>query len=124
MLYPTAHGLPCYSSIVIVDVIGQWSVTLAQITTGDLDVAVIAQLSSAQLPLGYLLEPGAVEMVALNALLRRRGRQQMLEDTTRDADNALVFADLNAEFHGLPIGVPPGVFGKCEKHDAPSLGQI
>jgi hypothetical protein len=44
----------------------------AQIASGDLDIAVIGQLSSSQLPLDRKLEPGALEVEGFQATLRCR----------------------------------------------------
>jgi hypothetical protein len=41
-----------------------------------------------------------------------------LKDPPADPHNASIFADLNAEFDGHPVGVPPRIFGKYEKHGA------
>jgi len=46
-------------------------IALAQVTPGDLNVAIISQLSPPQLPLGNPLETGPVEVIALNASLGR-----------------------------------------------------
>jgi hypothetical protein len=42
----------------------------------------------------------------------------VLKDPPADAHNRSIFADLNPEFDGHPVGVPPRVFGKCEEHGA------
>ena len=38
------------------------------------------------------------------------------EDLARHSDDALVFAETDAELDYLPIGIPAGVLGKAEKH--------
>jgi hypothetical protein len=57
----------------------------------DLDIAVVGQLSAAQLPLSDHLEPRALEMERLDAPLRRRTLiEEPLEDATRYPDRAFV----------------------------------
>jgi NAD(P)-dependent dehydrogenase (short-subunit alcohol dehydrogenase family) len=46
---------------------------LPQITTGDLDISVISQLTAAQLPLGDEFEPRPVQVVGFEAAFRCRG---------------------------------------------------
>jgi hypothetical protein len=59
--------------------------------------------------LGNALEAGPL-VVGFNAALGGRAfREQALEHPPRNPDHAAVFADLNPELHGLPLGVPAGV---------------
>jgi hypothetical protein len=46
-------------------------ISLPQITAGDFDIAIIGQLATAELALNDKLEPGSMEVVALDALLGR-----------------------------------------------------
>src|SRR5438105_3373820 len=88
---------------------------LPQIATGDLDIAIVGQLSPPNLPLGDQFEPGPVKMVGFEAAFRRRCLwKQGLENAPGHADHTLIFADAYAEFDRNPVGVPPGVFGECE----------
>ena len=49
---------------------------------------------------------------ALTALRGRPLGKQALEDAPRHPDHAAVLADLDAELHGLPRGIPAGVLGE------------
>jgi hypothetical protein len=48
-------------------------VSFPQISTGDLNIAVVGQLPSPNLPLGDKFEPGPVKMVSFEAPFRRWG---------------------------------------------------
>jgi hypothetical protein len=88
-----------------------------QIAAGDLDVAIIGQLSAAQLPLHNQLEPRPLEMEGFHALLgRRRLIEEMLKDPPGDPHGALVLADDDAELDAIAVIVPGRIFGKSEKH--------
>jgi hypothetical protein len=92
-----------------------------QVSAGDFDIAITGQLPAAQLAFGYQFEPGPLKIVAFEATLRRRGLpEQTLKDPPGDAHNASILAYLNPEFDGNPVGVPPRVFGKGEKHEETS----
>jgi hypothetical protein len=92
-----------------------------QVSAGDFDIAITGQLPAAQLAFGYQFEPGPLKMVSFEAPLRRRGlREQRLKDPPGDAHNASILADLNPEFDGHPVGVPPRVLGEREKHEETS----
>jgi hypothetical protein len=83
---------------------------------GDLDIAGLGQLSPPQLPLRNHLEPGALEMVCLDAPFGRRTLvQEALEDPTSNPHCALIGAEDNSELDSIPIVVPAGIFGKLEK---------
>jgi hypothetical protein len=96
----------------------QWSrFAFPEISAGNFDIAIVGQMPAAQLAFGYQFEPGSVEMIAFEAPLGCRAlRQQALKDPPADPHDASILADLNAEFDGHPVGVPPRIFGKCEKH--------
>jgi hypothetical protein len=72
-------------------------------------------LSGQDAPIGLSLEPGTLQVVGLDAALRRGPLgQQVLEHAPRHPDG---FADLDPELHRLPFGIPAGVVGKGEKHE-------
>jgi hypothetical protein len=89
----------------------------SEISAGDFDIAIVGQLPATHLAFGYQFE-----IVGFEAPLGCRAlREHALKDPPADAHNASIFADLNAEFDGHSIGVPPGILGKCEKHGGPPL---
>lgn len=91
--------------------------TLAQVAAGDLDVAVVGEQATAQLAFGDQLQPGPLEVVGFKtALGGGRSIEEAPEHLPRHPDDALVFADTDAKFDRLPVGVPPRVFGEAEKH--------
>jgi len=51
---------------------------LSHIAAVDLDIAVIGQLSAAQLPLGDVLEPRSVQVITLNAPLEYWGQDMAI----------------------------------------------
>jgi hypothetical protein len=54
-------------------------------------------------------------LIGFDASLRRGTlREQPLEHAPREPDHAAVLADLDPDFHRLPIGVPAGVLGKAD----------
>jgi hypothetical protein len=88
-----------------------------QITARDLSIAIIGQLPPSNLPLGDQFEPGSVEMVGFEAAFRRGGFwKQDLEHAPGNAHHGLVLAHPDAELDAIPVGVPPGVWGKAEEH--------
>jgi hypothetical protein len=92
----------------------------AQVAAVDLDIAVVGQLPVAQLPFGDKLEPGPLEVVRCKAALGRYcAVDKAPEDLARNTNDPLVFADADAKFNGLPVGIPAGVLGEAEEHDAP-----
>jgi hypothetical protein len=98
--------------------------TLPKVPAGQLDIAVLGQLAQAQLPLRSHLEPGAVEMISLDALLRGRAMaEKALQDAPRNADDALVFPNGNPELDGIVFGVPMSVRRETEEHGAPRCGR-
>jgi hypothetical protein len=59
-------------------------------------------------------------MIGFEASFGRRGLcEQVLEDAPTDMHDTSIFADLDPEFDGHPVGVPPGVLGKRKKHATP-----
>jgi hypothetical protein len=77
---------------------------LAQITSGDLDVAVLGQLPATQLTLRDHLEPCALKVECLDAPLGRRTLiEEPLEDPTSDPDTALIGTEDDAEFDGVAL---------------------
>jgi len=65
-------------------------------------------------------DPGSVEMVGFELPFRRGGvGKQDLEHTSRNANDALIFAHADAELGGNPIGVPPSVWRKAEERETP-----
>ena len=80
----------------------------SEISAGDFDIAIVGQLPAAQLAFGYQFEPGSVEMIAFEAPLGCRAlREQALKDPPADPHNASIFANLNPEFDGHPVGADP-----------------
>ena len=76
----------------------------------DLHVPILGQLPPTDLPLGDALEPGTLEIVGLDAPLRRRSfGQKTLEHPPRNPDHTTVLPNLDAELHRLPLGIPAGV---------------
>src|SRR2546421_2228951 len=79
-------------------------ITFMQVASGDLDIAVIGQLPSSQLPFDRKLEAGALEVKRFQATLGRwRLIEQSLEDAPMDADGALVLAEHNRELDRSPL---------------------
>jgi hypothetical protein len=94
----------------------------SQIATGDLNIPIVGQLPAPNLPLGDEFKPGPVQMVGFEAPFRRAGfRKQDLEDAPGNPHDALIFADADAELDSVPVGVPPGVGRKSEKHRPPVM---
>jgi hypothetical protein len=90
----------------------------AQVATGDLDIAVIGQLPTANLPLGDQFEPGSVKTVGFKAAFGRGGLwKQDLEKAPGNPHYAFILAHPDAELDGVPVGVPPGVRRKAEEHE-------
>ena len=82
---------------------------LTHIASAYLHVPVLGQLAPAQLPLGDVLKPGPLEAVSLDTAIRGRPfREEALECSARDPNHAAVFADLDPELYGLPLGIPSG----------------
>ena len=80
-------------------------IVFAQIAHGDLDVAVIGQLSSSLLPFDGQLEPRSLKVESLQATLRRRWLiEQSLEGAPMNAYRALVLAFIR-EDAALPISL-------------------
>src|SRR5271169_223555 len=90
---------------------------LTQIAASDLDVPVLGQRTPPQLPLGGFLKACPLQMVCFNAAFGGGClRQQALEHAPGYPHDAAIFADFNAEFDSLPLGIPSGVIGKGEEH--------
>jgi hypothetical protein len=69
-----------------------------QITTGDLDIAVVGQPPSTNLPFGDQFETRPVKVVRFEAAFRRRSLwKQDLENAPGHAHHTLVFADAYTE---------------------------
>jgi hypothetical protein len=63
-----------------------------------------------------------MQMVGFEAPFRcRRLIEQPLEDAAGNAHHAFIFTGADAEFDGVPVGIPPGVLGECEKRPRPPL---
>jgi hypothetical protein len=104
--------------------LADWRRLLAQVASGDLDIAGIGQLAAAQLPLGDHLEPGALEMECLDAPFRRRALiEKSLEDSPADPDGALVGPEDDAELDGVVLVVPSGVFGELKEQHLDLLAE-
>jgi hypothetical protein len=93
-----------------------------QVAASDLDVPIVGQMPTPNFSLGDEFEPGAVQVVGFEAPFRRAGfRKQDLEDAPGNPHDALIFADTYAELDSVPVGVPPGVGRKSEKHRPPAV---
>ena len=87
-----------------------------QITTGDLDVAIIGQFPSTQLPLGDYLKAGALEMERLDAPLRRRPLiEEALENAARNPHRALIGTEDDREFEGIAVVIPACILWELEE---------
>ena len=76
-----------------------------EISAGDLDVAVLGQLSAANLAFRDEFEPGPINVIGFDAALRRRAvPKQVLEHAPRDGHGAVILADADAELDGGPFG--------------------
>ena len=79
--------------------------------------SVFGQLPPTQAALGDALKARALEVVGFEAPLGgRKVRQKAIKHAPWDPDNAFVFADGDAKFHGLPLVIPAGIRGKGEEH--------
>jgi hypothetical protein len=90
---------------------------MAQVPPGNLDVAVFGQLPPMQLALGNPLKTRALEVICFQAAFGGcMACQKALEHSSWDPDNAFVFADGDAKFHRLLLGISVGICGKSEEH--------
>jgi hypothetical protein len=88
-----------------------------QVTTGNLNIAIVGQLPPTKFALSDEFEPGAMKMVGFEAAFRRGFLwKQDLEHAPRHANDALILAHCHAELYGRPIGVPAPVRGKTKEH--------
>src|SRR6516162_8404354 len=61
-------------------------------------------------------------MVGFDAAFRSRCLgEQDLEHAPGNANDAFILADADAEFDGVPAGVPPGVWREAEEHGPPTI---
>jgi hypothetical protein len=94
-----------------------------QIATGDLDIAVLGQLPSTDLPFGDQFEPRPVKVVRFEAAFRRRNLwklwKQDLENAPGHAHHPLIFADAYTELDDGSLGVPAGIGRKAKEHGPP-----
>jgi hypothetical protein len=108
---PVGRGMHCCSKF-----------AFAEVATSDLDIPIVRQLPAANLPLGDEFEPGAVQMVGFEAPFWRGGLwKQDLEHAAGNTYDSLILADADAELDSVPVGVPPGVGRKSEKHRPPAV---
>jgi hypothetical protein len=95
---------------------------LPQITTGDLDIAVLRQLSPPKFSLGDEFEPGSMKMVGFQTPLGCWGLiEQGLEHAPGDTHCAFILADAHAELDGQSFGVSPGIGRKTKEHEIPPM---
>jgi hypothetical protein len=74
---------------------------LAQISTRNLNVAIVGQLPATDLPLCDPFQSSPMQMVGFEASFgRRRFIKQALKDTPGNPDDALILADPDAELDG------------------------
>jgi hypothetical protein len=95
---------------------------LAKVAAGDLDVALIGQPTLARLVLGDQLEAGPLQMVGLGTTPGRRAAvKKAPEHVAPNADDTFIFANPNAEFDGLTLGIPAGIVREGEEYDMPRI---
>jgi hypothetical protein len=101
-------------------------VALAEVTTRDLDIAILGQLPAAHLPLCDQFKSRPVQMVGFEATFRSRGLgEQRPERAAMHAHNALVLAYLDAECDAVLVGVPSRIRWKGEEHrDLPDTEDV
>lgn len=93
---------------------------LPQIATGDLDITVVGQLPTPNLPFGDQFEPRPVEVLRFEAALRRRSLwKQDLENASGHAHHTLIFADAYTELDDGSLGVPVSIGWKAKEHGFP-----
>jgi hypothetical protein len=88
--------------------------------TGDLDITVVGQLPSTNLPFGDQFEPRPVKVVRFEAAFRCRSIwKQNLENAPGDAHHTLIFADAYTELDDRSLGVPASIGRKAKEHGPP-----
>jgi hypothetical protein len=88
-----------------------------KIAARDLGVAVIGQLSAANLPLSDEFEPGTMKVIAFEAAFRRRGLiNRRLEDAPGNPNHPLIVAHPDSELDGVSFRAPPSVRWEAEEH--------
>jgi hypothetical protein len=93
---------------------------IPQIATGDLDIAVVSQLPSTNLPFGNQFEPRPVKVVRFEAAFRRRSLwKQDLENASGHAHHPLIFADAYTELDDQSLRVPASIGRKAKEHGPP-----
>jgi len=93
-----------------------------EISAGDLDVAVLGQLSAANLAFRDEFEPGPINVIGFDAALRRRAvPKQVLEHAPRDGHGAVILADADVDSTADRSGFHRASGGN-EKNIATSLG--
>src|SRR5438270_8858324 len=81
-----------------------------QIATADLDIAVVGQLPSTNLPFGDQFEPRPVKVVRFEAAFRRRSLwKQDLENAPGHAHHTLIFADAYTELDDGSLRIPASI---------------
>jgi hypothetical protein len=91
-----------------------------QIATGDLNIAVVGQLPSTNLPFGDQFEPRPVKVVRFEAAFRCRSLwKQDLENAPGHADDTLIVADAYTELDDGSLGVPASIGRKAKEHGPP-----
>ena len=82
----------------------------------------LERLKADGIPFGDDFEPRPVQVIGFEAAFGREGfQQQNLEHAPGNPHHALIFADADAELDSVPVGVPPGVGRKSEKHRPPGV---
>jgi hypothetical protein len=98
---------------------------LPEVPSTNLDIPIIGQLAPAKFALGDALEPGALEIISLDAPLGGGPlREQPLEHAPRHPDHAVVLANLDLELHGLPLGIPRAFSGKVKNIGVSGRGAL
>jgi hypothetical protein len=95
------------------------AICVPEIPPGDFNVAIVGDLTLAQLTLGDALEARSLQMIGLDAALRGHGAvDKAAENSPRNPDLTFVFPDSDAEFEEILCRVPASIFGKAEERDS------
>jgi hypothetical protein len=88
---------------------------IPKIATGDLDIAVVGQLPSTDLPFGGQFEPRPVKVIRFEAAFWRRSLwKQVLENAPGHAHHTLIFADAYTELDDGSLRVPASIGRKAK----------
>jgi hypothetical protein len=95
------------------------AIGISEIAPGDFNVAIVGQLTLAQLALSDAFESRPLQMVGLDAALRGHGAvDKSLENSPRNPDQTFVFPDADTELEEIRRRVPASIVGEAEEHDS------